>query len=849
MLNLATMLPMKWGLRVTVIAFCIVVFGGCLPSPTVACGDGTVCGGGTSCVDAGKSDGAKFVCASAIQFDECKDLEQNAACLTVDGKPGTCISATKVCIKNICGDDILANTEQCDDGNTAGRDGCSRDCQSDETCGNGVVDGNQGEECDSGVPGLSGDGCSSGCFAEARQWIDRRAKVIPPLDNHRMVYDSKRKKVVLFGGIENQRFTDQTWEFDGEVWSNRTFPVAPGRRAGHQMVFDSVRGVTVLFGGDSGTELLNDTWEFDGLVWTKLEPVTSPTPRKGPAMAYDSTRRRIVLFGGSAGSTELDDTWVFDGATWTQLVTSGPTPRVNASLAFDTSRNRLVLVGGSKMVDVFDDTWELVDATWQQSAATLPDLGSHQLVYDSVNHAIVLVASPDIGTQTTVLTYQGTSWTARPLASAPLKRSEPATAFDTTDGTLIMFGGRVQRRLDSTIPVDDTWTWVVTDTTWVQGPLGTSERPQTGEGAFAFDSARGKAVVVGGIDSDSIPDEAASQTWEFDGRAWRAAPEFGSGVMSQAMTYDSQRQVLLLFGGTPTRDSYLSATGQLRSFNGLSWTNIPADPSPPPRAEHAMVYDLVNKKTILFGGVVNVASQTFENRADTWEFNQAGEWHEVGLTTRPSPRRKHAMAYDARRKRVVLFGGISSRPGERMSTLLNDTWEFDGTAWTQWQPLASVVPAARRSVAMTYDAQRGVIVLVSTDGINTNPDVWEFDGESWSQQFPLNPPAPANSFMLTFDTVTNTVLIVNGETPATESADLRSYTFASSHPAEQCVTDEDGDHDGLSACADPDCFGRCYPTCSATYSDCDRNVGPHCGDGTCNPTFEDYLLCPGDCQR
>ncbi len=45
-----------------------------------------------------------------------------------------------------CGDGVRDPGEACDDGNTAGGDGCSADCRSTEVCGNGVVD--PGEECD-----------------------------------------------------------------------------------------------------------------------------------------------------------------------------------------------------------------------------------------------------------------------------------------------------------------------------------------------------------------------------------------------------------------------------------------------------------------------------------------------------------------------------------------------------------------------------------------------------------------------------------------------------------------------------------------------------------------------------
>lgn len=64
-----------------------------------------------------------------------------------------------------CGDALREGPEVCDDGNTVGGDGCSADCLSDETCGNGVLDGAAGEVCDDGnVNG--GDGCSADCGSD-----------------------------------------------------------------------------------------------------------------------------------------------------------------------------------------------------------------------------------------------------------------------------------------------------------------------------------------------------------------------------------------------------------------------------------------------------------------------------------------------------------------------------------------------------------------------------------------------------------------------------------------------------------------------------------------------------------
>jgi cysteine-rich repeat protein len=64
-----------------------------------------------------------------------------------------------------CGDHTIDTGEACDDGDNVPGDGCSADCRSDETCGNGIVDPLAhpvGEECDDGNPS-NADACHNDC--------------------------------------------------------------------------------------------------------------------------------------------------------------------------------------------------------------------------------------------------------------------------------------------------------------------------------------------------------------------------------------------------------------------------------------------------------------------------------------------------------------------------------------------------------------------------------------------------------------------------------------------------------------------------------------------------------------
>ena len=109
--------------------------------------------------------------------------------------------------------------------------------------------------------------------------------------------------------------------------------------------------------------------------------------------------------------------------------------------------------------------------------------------------------------------------------------------------------------------------------------------------------------------------------------------------------------------------------------------------------------------------------------------------------TSPSPRRvPGAMAYDSARGVTVLFGGFDLAGGGTIS----DTWEWNGSNWTQRSAGGGGDPAARYVAQMVYDANpnRGVVVLFGGfDGSSTVfGDTWEWDGSQWAQRSPSTSP-------------------------------------------------------------------------------------------------------------
>lgn len=178
------------------------------------------------------------------------------------------------------------------------------------------------------------------------------------------VYDSKRDRVVMFGGRNGQVNFADTWEYDGKDWI-QTWMAGPSLRSSAMSAYDSGRGVTVLYGGFRPLAGLGDTWEWDGKAWTMVSNA-GPGPRAWPGLAYDSRRHRTILFGGEdEKGVFFHDTWAWDGKAWTRIATAGPPARIQFAMEYDSARDRIVLFGGQGERDHLNDVWEFDGSKWE----------------------------------------------------------------------------------------------------------------------------------------------------------------------------------------------------------------------------------------------------------------------------------------------------------------------------------------------------------------------------------------------------------------------------------------------------------------------------------------------------
>ncbi|MCI4350598.1 MAG: PKD domain-containing protein [Thermoplasmata archaeon] len=121
------------------------------------------------------------------------------------------------------------------------------------------------------------------------------------------------------------------------------------------------------------------------------------------------------------------------------------------------------------------------------------------------------------------------------------------------------------------------------------------------------------------------------------------------------------------------------------------------------------------------------------------------------------------MAYDVRDGYLVLFGGVYSH-------LLNDTWKFEGGAWTNITN--RLAPTGETLGAMTYDARDGYLLLY-----NTQAETWVFSNGSWATLATIGSPGLVTSAAIFYD-VADRYVVMFGGYDSSYTALASTWTYA-----------------------------------------------------------------------
>lgn len=268
---------------------------------------------------------------------------------------------------------------------------------------------------------------------------------------------------------------------------------------------------------------------------------------------------------------------------------------------------------------------------------------------------------------------------------------------------------------------------------------------------MAFDAARSEVVLFGG--ANYAESRVFADTWSWDGTSWTERHPAHSPAARDwpALAYDDALGEVVLFGGGIPGAA--ANSDETWTWDGSDWSEQQPEWSPPGRHSAAMAYDAARGLLVLFGGL---GQGGYLN--DTWTYD-GRTWTPVcGVDALPAcgppPGLGNAMAYDPLHQQIVMFGGSNGD---------NYTWTWDGSGWTLQQPAQS--PPAPQFGTLVFDAALGQIVLVGSDlpGFGTvGNELWGWDGSDWRQLQPAASPPRRRDAAVVFDPLSGGVLLFGG---------------------------------------------------------------------------------------
>jgi hypothetical protein len=281
-------------------------------------------------------------------------------------------------------------------------------------------------------------------------------------------------------------------------------------------------------------------------------------------------------------------------------------------------------------------------------------------------------------------------------------------------------------------------------------------------GGLVLDESRNRVVLWGGGKVSTT--DYLQDTWEWDGTDWTdmspASPP--SKRNSPGFAYDTARGHSILFGGINASLTTLSDTWK---WDGSNWTQLTPTHHPSARAIGFMAYDAANSKIVLFGGFDG--SFLF----DTWTWNGT-DWHQESPTHSPALRGDTtSMCFDYTNNNIVMWGGVNSS-----GTDVQETWVWDGTDWTHIS--TAHAPSSRNLFSMADSSNCGFVVGVGgreTGSLAFMDETWEWDGTDWTQLTPTNNPT-VGAGKSCRDVVTGRILYFIGQDSSTFFSE--TWTFS-----------------------------------------------------------------------
>jgi hypothetical protein len=285
--------------------------------------------------------------------------------------------------------------------------------------------------------------------------------------------------------------------------------------------------------------------------------------------------------------------------------------------------------------------------------------------------------------------------------------------------------GSSDASIEDALQPDRTRHWVLVDADTSPGAVHAPK--------LAYHAAAHAVFAYGGAENGSSA-PYFDTLWSYDGSGWTAwcqgcepGPRYGHGFV-----YDSAADRLLLFGGQTTDDVVRNDLWQWTVARG--WQQLhPAGASPTARHGVLAAFDARRQRLVLFGGTIDGAGGCDE----LWGFD-GSPWGAVEpLTTWPEPRfnKPQSIAYHPLLGAVVFYGGYRGS----ISAQFDDMWSWDGSVMQRL--CAGCTGQARGGSGFAYDEVTGRLVLQGGWSSGELAGTWESNGGSFVQVDPSDPPA------------------------------------------------------------------------------------------------------------
>jgi len=313
----------------------------------------------------------------------------------------------------------------------------------------------------------------------------------------------------------------------------------------------------------------------------------------------------------------------------------------------------------------------------------------------------------------------------------PLPRTTHPTVY-VGGGRSLVFGGETRdTHLPPMVNTDDTWLFRRIERgrgEWTRVGREPAPDPACHQGA-AYSPDHDLVLYAGGWRNDEQGPLTHDGTWVFHVAEARWEERQPSGA-----DFDERRDAAVVYHASARRFLLFLHSGAVMTYDPEAdhWERLQREVREPkelddlyrPRGSPMIGYDPDSGKVFLFGGVNPPrAARHYNDFTATYDLS-TNRYEVLHPERAPAARVRAGFAYDSRRRRFVLFGGVQ----DQYSVRNRDLWALDPRTG-QWQELGCSNAPSRRGgyYGMSYDPEQDRFLLLCG-----RSEVQRFLDDAWS---------------------------------------------------------------------------------------------------------------------